>query len=152
MSCCCCCCWYPFEACSMNIVHVFCYSGTSTTWEPFNVLSLGFPWSEVPWIGLSPDSGLLCCKQLNVFSLIHELIVAILSFAILSTTQIWPEALILIQTVQRAVSNGRCARTNWRRVEEEGPECLHPERWSRVPSNNWEGSVLGHLICVYFSC
>ena len=29
-----------------------------TTWEPFNVVSLGFPWSEVPWIGLSLDSGL----------------------------------------------------------------------------------------------
>ena len=64
------------------------YVGMSTTWEPFSVLSLGFPWSEAPWIGLSPDSGLLCCKQLNVLSLIHELIVAISSFAILSPTQI----------------------------------------------------------------
>ena len=45
------------------LILIFSYTGTFTTWETFNVLSLGFQWSEAPWIGLSPDSGSLPIYQ-----------------------------------------------------------------------------------------
>ena len=52
---------------SSTLILIFSNTDTSTTWETFNALSLGFQWSEAPSIGLSPDSGSLTIAARSSF-------------------------------------------------------------------------------------
>ena len=58
-----------------------------------------------------------------------------------SPSQIWPEALVLIPTVLRAVGNGDCVGANGGGVEDQRLEWLHSGCWSWVPPKEGQGDI-----------
>ena len=121
------------------LILIFSYTGTFTTWETFNALSLGSQWSEAPSIGLSPDSGSLPIIKIAARS----------SLAFLSPVHRYDRR---PSSSSRRYSEllatglvGEPTEEEWRRKDlsacilEADPECL-PKR----------GKVLGQIVCLYF--
>ena len=121
------------------LILIFSHTGTFTTWETFNALSLGSQWSEAPSIGLSPDSGSLPIIKIAARS----------SLAFLSPVHRYDRR---PSSSSRRYSEllatglvGEPTEEEWRRKDlsacilEADPECL-PKR----------GKVLGQIVCLYF--